>query len=444
MPGYFFSNRESLRRWRIPTASALVTIFMLTGCASTAPPTQQVVVANLDNGGSSSTSTSAMTREELEAHVRRFADRYITRIAIATRELSESTDDIEVKRFLDDWRNVSYAAIVEVAIGADAVTSLMDMMVLTTLSRMVIDDYWGPTIKDEERRARFSQAYYDLEADIWGVADDVLTQSHQAELAALVEEWHAENPEIVFPWYVRLSNFSGQRAASLEAAKQSGGMLAEVARAREAAEELQAFGERILFYLQRAPMITSGQFEASVNDVLGGPEINTLLQDINRFVMAVDRLVGVVEVLPGSQLAAVDQLMDHVSRERAALTAAFTSANPEIRQLAVELLPLLESIERTVAAVKTKDPDAEPFDIGEYRAIVNESAATAAELRLLAEAVSEMVSGVGNVSELSDALIEVQTEVVDRFFVRMLGFLLFFFVLLLASRFVWVRIMPNQ
>lgn len=442
MFGNRFPEIDLIRHWVFAAASAIATVVLLAGCASSAPPTQQVVVADLDNGRSSS--TSAMTREELEAHVRRFADRYITRIAIATRELSEATDDVEIKRFLDDWRNVSYAAIVEVAIGADPVTSLMDMMVLTMLSRMVVDDYWGLSIEDEGRRETFAQAYYDLEADIWGIADDVLTQSHQAELSSLVGEWHAENPEIVFPWYVRLSNFSGQRAASLEAVKQSGGMLAEVARAREAAEELQAFGERILFYLQRAPMITSGQFEASVNDVLGGPEINTLLQDINRFVMAVDRLVGVVEVLPGSQLAAVDQLMDRVGTEREALEAAFSSSHPEIRQLAADLLPLMESIERTVIAAKTKDPDSPPFDIGEYRAIVNESATTAAELRLLAEAVAELVSGVGNVSNLSDAMIEVQTEVVDRFFVRMLGFMVLFFILLLASRFVWVRMMPNQ
>ncbi len=435
------SCRDVIRPVAALILTAVLTATGLAGCASSAPQTQQVVVADLDGG--TPVNPGAMTREELEDHVRRFADRYITRVAIATRDLSESSDDLEVKRFLDDWRNVSYAAIVEVAIGADAVTSLMDMMVLTMLSRLVIDDYWAPRIPDEESRAEFVQAYYDLETDIWTVADEVLTSAHQAELAALVEEWHAENPQIVFPWYVRLSNFSGQRAASLAAVRQSGGMLAEVARAREAAEEIQAFGERVLFYLQKAPMITSGQLEASVNDVIGGPEIANLLVDVNRFVQAVDRLVTVVETLPGSQLTAVDQLMDRVAMERAALTADLASNNPEIRALAADLLPLMESIERTVVAAKQRNPDAEPFDIGEYRAIVNESAATAAELRLLAETIDNLVSGVEDASQISDALIAVQTEVVDRFFMRMIGFLLFFFVLLLASRFVWVRISPS-
>ena len=59
-------------------------------CATTEEGrTTQVVVAPL--GDDDSTSESGMTREELEAHVRRFADRYITRIAIAANAVIEET-----------------------------------------------------------------------------------------------------------------------------------------------------------------------------------------------------------------------------------------------------------------------------------------------------------------------------------------------------------------
>jgi len=373
-------------------ASAIVSAVVLSACATpSGPQTQDVVVASIGSDGS--VTSSAMTREELEAHVRRFADRYITRIAIATAEVRSRSTSLEVQRFMDDWRNVSYAAIVEVAIGPDSVTSLMDMMVLTMLSRLVVEDFWAPKIVDEQSRATFLKAFHDLEQDIWTVADDVLTPAHQETLAALVADWHAENPEQVYPWYVRLSNFSGQRAASLNAVKQSGGMLREVARAREAAEEMQAFGERVLFYLQRAPMITSGQLESSVNDVLSGPEITQLVRDVERFVGAIDRLVAVVEVLPESRIAAVDQIMDRIAEERVALMQNIEEAEPELRAVLSQLLPVLESIERTVAMANTDDPDSEPFDINDYRAIVNDSAQTAAELRLLVQAVTDLMGG---------------------------------------------------
>jgi hypothetical protein len=428
---------EINRHWACFALALLVTV-AVPGCATApASPTEQVVVADLDSDDASS--VSQMTREELEEHVRRFADRYLTRVAIAVRDLIDSYDDVETTRFMEDWRNVSYAAIVELAIGPDAVTNLMDMMVLTMLSRMVVEEYWAPRIPDEEARARFIEAYRDLETDIWGIADDVLTEEHQRQLAELVTEWRDENPEVVFPWYVRLSNFSGQRAASLNAVKQSGGMLAEVARAREAAEELQSFGERVLFYLQRAPMITSGQFEASANDVISGPEVTQLVADLERFVDNMERITILAETLPQSRLAAIDQFMEQLGQERTAMMQELTGASPQLQSVLSQLLPVLESIERTVAMASADAPDEEPFDINEYRLLVNESAVTAAELRLLVQSIEQLVSGVGDASELTDVLLEVETEVLDRFFLRMVGFLLLFFVLLLASRFVWVR-----
>jgi len=226
-----------------------IVVGAIPACATTEEgKTTQVVVASLGDGDTSS--ESGMTREELEAHVRRFADRYITRIAIAANAVIEETTTAKQMYFMQDWKTVSYAAIVDVAIGPDAVTNLLDMMVLTKLSRLVVEDYWVPERMipaiGQEASAKFLQTFHDLEDDIWTIADDVLTQTQQDELEALVVEWRAENPDQHYPWYVRLSNFSGQRAASLNAVKQSGGLLKEVARAREAAEEMQAFGERIV------------------------------------------------------------------------------------------------------------------------------------------------------------------------------------------------------
>ena len=438
-----YLSRKSLRRRIKALTMAVTTVVLLSACAtSSAPQTQDVFVAEIN--GDAPGESSAMTRVELEAHVRRFSDRYITRIAIAANAVIDSSQSLEGRRFMEDWKNVSFAAIVDVAIGPDAVTNLMDMMVLTMLSRMVVEDYWAPKIADEEVRLAFLQAFHDLEQDIWTVADDVLTPENQEALADLVAEWHGENPEQVFPWYVRLSNFSGQRAASLNAVKQSGGMLAEVARAREAAEEMQAFGERVLFYLQRAPMMTSGQFESSVNNVFSGPEVTRLLTDVERFVIAADRLVQIVDDLPESRLAAVDQLMDRLGEEREAMMATLAAESPEMRQLLVELLPILESVERTVAMANVDNPNSRPFDINEYTAMVDQSAATVVEMRLLVESVTNLMAGVEDVSGLTDAMIEIETAMLDRFFLRMVGFLVIFFLILIASRFVWVRIMPKQ
>ncbi|RLA34090.1 MAG: hypothetical protein DRR11_03745 [Gammaproteobacteria bacterium] len=425
----------------IVIACAIV-IGAIPACATTEEgKTTQVVVAPLGDGDTSS--ESGMTREELEAHVRRFADRYMTRIAVAVNTVMLELTTAKQMYFMQDWKTVSYAAIVDVAIGPDAVTNLLDMMVLTKLSRIVVEDFWVPEhmtqAVGEEASAQFLQTFYDLEDDIWTIADDVLTQTQQDELEALVIEWRAENPDQHYPWYVRLSNFSGQRAASLNAVKQSGGLLKEVARAREAAEEMQAFGERILFYLQRAPMLTSGQFEGTVNNVLSGPEVSNLLANTDRFVESVERLVAVIEALPGGRLTAVDQFMDRVADERIALLQGMVDAGPGVSELLAELLPVLESIERTVEATNVKDPDGQPFDVNEYRALVQDSAATAAEMRQLMDSIAVIMAGGDELEPLVSGLVQIETAILNRFFMQMVILILILFAALIGYRFISVR-----
>ena len=414
---------------------------LMSACAANGQQPEQVVIAPL--GGSGAVSSSGMTREELEDHVRRFADRYITRISIAANAVRDETKSYEQKRLMHDWKTVSYAAIVQVAIGQNAVTNLLDMMVLTRLSRLVVESYWIPEILGKELGADFLVTFVDLEEDIWSVADDVLTPQHQDELRFLVDQWHAENPEQYYPWYVRLSNFSGQRAASLAAVQQSGGLLKEVARAREAAEEIQAFGERVLFYLQRAPVLTTNEFESSVGSVLAGPEISRLMDDMDRFVATLERLVDTVATLPGNRLAAVDQLMDRIGEERRAMLQDLSGAGPGVRDLLADLQPVLDSIERTMAMAKTRDPEAEPFDINVYRALVTESAATAAELRLLVQSVGDLLAGTTDASPLVGAIVEAERVIANKLFLQAVALIFIFFAMLLGYRYIAGRFFPK-
>jgi len=424
----------------IAAGLALLAVSISACASSTSAQTANVVIAPLGSGDSAS--TSGITREELEDHVRRFADRYITRVALATNSVSNNTDDQALKEFMQRWKSVAYASVVDIAIGPNAVTNLLDMMTLTMLSRIMVENHWVPNALGSELGEDFLQTYVDLEEDIWTVADDVLTASQQDELKSLVIDWHTRNPKQIYPWYVRLSDFSGQRAASLAAVQQTGGMLKEVARAREAAEEIQAFGERVLFYLQRAPMITSAEFQASANDVLGGPHVSRAINDMDRFVAAVERLVNSVEDLPGSRLAAVDQIMDRIGEERAALVRDLASSEADFASLLAELQPALDSLERLTASDE-QDPDSKPFDINEYTALVSESATTAIELRRLAETVDSLMQNSAELSTLVEALVEAEHAIVDRAFMQAIALIFIFFLALLGYRFLARRLVAT-
>ncbi len=423
------------------TVFLVITTLLLSACAANGQQAEQVVIAPL---GSGDTFTSGMTREELEDSVRRYSDRYFTRIALATNNIRYNTDSQQIKRFMHDWKTVSYASGVEIAIGPNAVTNLLDMMAMTRLSRLVVESYWIPEILGEELGAELGTTYIDLEKDIWTVADGVLTQQHQVELEFLVDQWHAENPEQIYPWYVRLRDFSGQRAASLAAMQRSGGLLKEVARAREAAEEIQAFGERVLFYLQRAPALTTNEFESSVGGILGGPEVTRLIDDTDRFVVALERFVQILDQLPDHRLIVVDQLMDRVAEERREIFQDLSTADPAVRAILTDLQPLLESLERIIVIAKTRNPDAEPFDIDNYTEIISEAAMTATELRLLLQSVSNLLGDTSAASSLVGVIVEAERDIANRLFLQIVALFVIFFVLLLAYRFVAHRMFPGQ
>lgn len=423
------------------TVFLVITTLLLSACAANGQQAEQVVIAPL---GSGDTFTSGMTREELEDSVRRYSDRYFTRIALATNNIRYNTDSQQIKRFMHDWKTVSYASGVEIAIGPNAVTNLLDMMAMTRLSRLVVESYWIPEILGEELGAELGTTYIDLEKDIWTVADGVLTQQHQVELEFLVDQWHAENPEQIYPWYVRLRDFSGQRAASLAAVQRSGGLLKEVARAREAAEEIQAFGERVLFYLQRAPALTTNEFESSVGGILGGPEVTRLIDDTDRFVVALERFVQILDQLPDHRLIVVDQLMDRVAEERREIFQDLSTADPAVRAILTDLQPLLESLERIIVIAKTRNPDAEPFDIDNYTEIISEAAMTATELRLLLQSVSNLLGDTSAASSLVGVIVEAERDIANRLFLQIVALFVIFFVLLLAYRFVAHRMFPGR
>jgi hypothetical protein len=433
-PNTWFSSRSLLL-----TLAIIITVVVASACASAAPQTEQIVVAPIDDDYSD----QAMTREELEDQVRRFSDRYYTRIALAVGTIRKSAKNDNEVELLQGWQSISQATVVDIAVGPNPVTNLMDMMVLTSLQRMVIKDYWSPEVFGETRGAVLLEAATMVEEDIWAIADNVLTADQQGDLMNLVTEWHKENPDQIYPWMVRMGEFSGQRAAALEAVKQSGGMLKAVHQARETAEELQAFGERVLFYLQRAPAMTSNAMETSVLQLLGGRHVAEVMEDADRFVNAVEHLIDVIEALPGGRLAAVDQFVEGVRAERRLLFEELSSAQPEMQAMLVELRQTLEIVDQITARFDSGEESSEPVDIAGYQALTEEVANAMTELRLTLGALGGVLDSSPALIALVDQLVERESEMVNQLLLYAMILILFFFVVLFAYRFAAAKTLPQ-
>jgi hypothetical protein len=231
----------------------------------------------------------------------------------------------------------------------------------------------------------------------------------------------------------------------LNAIKETGGLLKEVRKARETAEELQAFGERVLYYMQRAPGITANVMETSTLQVLNSPEIQGLLGHTERFVQSVEQLTETVDALPHDRLAAVDQLLEGLSVERRAFLDDVAAAAPETRAILTELRQSLEATERLVdvLGLANENVASEPVDIAEYRALAAETANTASEIRLLIQALSDTMQDAPAVVSALDELVSREQQVVNYTALIMMGLIVFFFVMLLAYRYVAARLLPT-
>ena len=413
-----------------------VLLAVLPGHSVAQEQTEKVVTSPISTPAQPGAITS---RQQLDDQVRRFADRYHARMSIAVdrmREYPLTPDQFQLAQY---WRTMSRVTSVEIAIGSNAVTNLLDMMVLTSLGRMVIEEHWVPEQFGEEIGQPLLDASRALEKDIWDLANVVLTSEQQTDMLTMIRNYRSEHPGQVNPWWIRMDQFSSQRAARLSAIKRSGGLLKEVRRARETAEEFQDYAERALFYTQRAPGIVSGRMESSVLQLLGGPQVTQMLEDSERFIDAIEQLVRVFEDLSEERLAVIDQFMEGLSRQREALFSDFTTASPESQLILSDLRAIVESSERIAATLDTGNEPAEPVDISEYRALTSEVTQATIELTKLVDAVSGVTKSPEDIVAVVDHIAAGQERVLNRLLLITLISIAFFLICLFAYRFAMAK-----
>jgi hypothetical protein len=205
--------------------------------------------------------------------------------------------------------------------GENAVENLLDMLVLTSLTRHSVESYWAPKFLGGSRGDGLVAASRAFEDQAWKASARVLTPEQQESLRALIREWIANNPDQTYVWEIRFTGFSGQRAQDLERVAATGGLLAEAQRAMETVDEVRVLSERMAYYLLRAPTIARLQAELGVHNVLETAQIDRLMDDLHRTTGAVEQFGLLAKQLPAEREAAISQLMREFGREREAAIA---------------------------------------------------------------------------------------------------------------------------
>jgi hypothetical protein len=341
----------------------------------------------------------------LQLRCQRFADEYVGSIVPPIRRFQVSTDNAVDRLDSQNWMLSQATAAYTIASGPSPVVNVVDLVVLATLSRMVIDDEWVGE-RFGERAAALRDVYRRLEPIALQLADGAIPPDQIAALQRAIVEWRAQNPHVTAISYVHFrdvassigrptgggsDSFSGLfNMLGLDPFSSLDPAVREITQSRELAE-------RTIYYAQRVPNLLDMQVERLSFEFATMPETKHLLADADSISGAASiagRVIGEFPgVLAGEREAAIRQFMDAINVEtmklrqlsidvRAALeagTATSNSLNTTIRSFD----QMVAGFEKPAPAGGPVQSPGRPFDITEYTAAAAEITRAAGELQQL-------------------------------------------------------------
>jgi hypothetical protein len=410
---------------------------------------------------------SRKTQQQVQSELMAFADRYFAATLDVAKTLERALETPESRYTAAAARLVALVVTTDIAASPNPGAALLDMTVFVTLRRMVWEDHWMPEVYGDAG-IPVLDALRELEEDIWAIAGGVYTPEQLAELRRLIDDWRSKHPDTLAVDYVRLIELGdARRVQSLIDASRPGGMLAPVKEANRELVEMRLLAERLAFMATRMQLSLSLQVEMASAKLAVQPEVRQLLEDSRTFAEVSDRFAeafaALVADLPEERRAAIDQILAGLGAERqqimAELTAEDSGVRPTLdefretfeagRQLAVKLDEAAISIDRMIARMLEDEP-VRPFDIMDYRAIVNDATATVHEVQEVLVSIERILGSTLTDEELNTLLAganrledEVIDDVIDRAFARGVALIVVFFVVLAIYRLLMRRLAPE-
>lgn len=341
----------------------------------------------------------------LQFRVMRFADEYVGGIIEPLQRFQATTDNAADRLAAQNWKLSQSTAAYTIASGPSAIANALDMLVLATLSRMVIDDAWI-TERFGERATPLRDVHRRLEAEAQAIARDAVTPAQFTEVERVIIEWREKNPHVLAVSYVHFRDFAkslGHPSANDDnSASGLFGLLGidplsnldpavrEIAQTRELAE-------RTIYYAQRVPNLVDMQVERLTDQFATTPETIRLLRNVDRATQAAESTgrfaAELPDVLAREREAAIRQFMDAITVETARTRALIVELHGALdagTATSNSLNATIHSFEQLMAGFEKPKPvngppaaPGRPFDITEYTAAAGEVTRAASELEQL-------------------------------------------------------------
>jgi hypothetical protein len=379
--------------------------------------------------------------QDAQLKVMRYADDYSARITDPLHALNASSIAPEERLLAHDWRIQQSTAAYTIASGPNPIINALDMVVLATLSRMVVENQVSAFAGS--RANSLLDVHRELERQSWALVDETLDDDQRNELRALIEQWRREHPQVRAISQIRFADFAAIRQRSNAAAPTSGNSrsvferigldpLSNLDPAVRELEQTRLLAERTIYYLQRSPALLEMQVERLAYQLAITPEAKQSLAGMERVSFAAESIGKLSDDAPAlianerqaliaDFTASLHQEQEHLQAllaETSEVLKSGTQASDSVSETIAALDALVGRFQQNGASPSSTAAARRPFDITEYTQTARELAAAARDLHTL---LVQVDSSSASAERLAAASMQGLNRVVDQAFWRCVG-----------------------
>ncbi len=369
----------------------LISAVSLSGCA---------ITSSLFRDRDAEERAAALLQTQLS--VMRFADEYTAWVTERVGAFQQSTDDPGERLEAQSWLVSQATSAFTIAAGPNPELNAIDMLVFSSLSRLVIEDRWVGELYGP-RADGLLAAHKALESRAWNFAPTLLSPAQIEELRSGIEAWHRKNPLGRAVPFIHLEDFAFATSATLTGTASTGSIFSFLGidplsnldpAVRELAQTRQ-LAERAVYYGQRAPKLISMEAQRLAFELAMTPESARLLENVDRIGGAAQTAGNVAADLPRlfaeERSAAIEQLTGILDERQGQLQAlvielrstleAGGTTSDSVRETVAALDVLLARFDRPASAAAQSE--SRPFDVREYTEALRVMGDTAQQLQVL-------------------------------------------------------------
>jgi hypothetical protein len=362
-----------------------------------------------------------VTLTVLQLQVMRFADGYVAQVAQAADEFTRRVGTPQARVAALRWKLGQGTAMYEDASGQNPVVNALDVLVLTSVSRMVIEDYAAEVYGTNALPVL--EVHRQLETNIWTMSSAILKPDQQDELRLLIQEWRAAHPHLRNVGAVRFREFVAAMGKTPTKATPNSVFsllmldpFAGLDPTAAAIEETRQLGERAMYYTQRMPQLISWQTELLAYEMAMQPESTQVLSNANQIAASAEMFAKTTQQLPQliaeQRQAAIQQVLDGLRSQEADVQKTLNSG-AEAATAIDGAIKSLDGFVRFVSAPDTNhtatSTNRHPFNVVEYGVAAGQIGNAAHELNTL---LTNLNATTPQLAELSKRTREQADEVV--------------------------------